>query len=405
MKKLLIFVLLLAVFTPAQAQSNILYATPNGSGSSTCSITNPCTFQRAHDLAGTGSVIQLVGTFPSILITKSGVTVRAAVLGDAVIDGSISGSHSRCLRVNDSNTFADNVVIENLVVRNCDSHGIIVRNSDGSIIRGNYVHDSVLERLRGEGWGSCIKGERGATNLLIENNRVERCNGEGIAVTMVGGATIRNNEVVNSYSVLLYIDNSYDVLSHDNILTCTGDAQFLRNGSRAKGITIGEESYSGWGAQLRDVSIIENTVTDCSTGIMAFQSDVGGTLTDVLIDNNIIPSGTKLPLSIDASKCSNVVVSNNRIWINNIWVRCAGVILSGNVLYTDAPTNTPIVKTPTPVPTNTPVIKTPTNTPVIATAHPPTPTLTPTVRPTETAMPECELLYEFDNGQTLWLCP
>jgi parallel beta-helix repeat protein len=261
-------------------------------------------------------------------------------------------------------------------------------------IENNVVYHSILENgslsngviTCGDGsWGSGIKAERGSSNVVIRNNTVYETCGEGIAATMSQNVVIEGNTVYDNKQVNIYIDNSSNVQVLNNLSYCTGKV------NNPKGIALGEEYYSGWGAQLRDVTIAGNTVEKCSTGIMAFGSDVGGTLTNVLIDRNSVPSGASFAISIDHGTCSNVIVSNNLVWKTNIWVRCSGVQLINNTLSTSSPTP-PIIFTPTATQTSTPTVAIPTSTntstpePVLPTATA-TASIPPTLVPSATPLP------------------
>jgi hypothetical protein len=174
-----------------------------------------------------------------------------------------------------------------------------------------------------------------------------------------------------------------------------------------QGIALGEESYSGWGAQLDNVTITNNLIEGCGTGIMVFSSDVGGTTSNVTIDNNWVPSGIGFAISVDNGRCQNVSITNNKIWWTNIWVRCSGVQLSGNVLSTVTPT--PGVPPNTSVPptaTLPPTVIVPSATPIVPTDHPPTVTFTPTVIPTQTPQITDECIEIFrDSEFAFYACP
>lgn len=236
-------------------------------------------------------------------------------------------------------------------VRDCEvvgsySHAIKVVGHD-VIVENNNVHDSVRENgiypaCLNTRWGSGIKAERDSYNVVIQNNKVYHNCGEGIAATMSRNVIVQDNEVYDNHAVNIYVDNSSDV-------------QILRNQSycvnkKPHGIAMGEEAYSGWGARLRDIVISNNVVTNCKTGIASFISGVGGTLTNVDIANNLIPSGDLYGISLDNTLNNNVVLRGNT-YFNLPWIRnLVGVTLQGNT----------VISTPTPTKTNTP---TPTSTP------------------------------------------
>jgi len=344
----------------AQQAANTYYVSQTGNDANPCTLSAPCkTFNRAQNLAAAGDSIEMSGTFPPINITKS-ITVRGGTYNGA------GQSETICLKIN-----ADNVTVDGVTVINCKSHAIISFKAN-STIQNSTVMNSVLEnesRQLSSGWGSCIKGERGSSNLAIKNNRVEKCYGEGINITMTLGALVEGNTVIDAFSALYYIDNSPNIMVRGNYGTCTGDPLFNRGSSRPLGIALGEENYSGWGAQLHDITISGNTIQGCDKGIMAFGSI--GVLTNVTLSRNYIPTGVAHGIALDGTNNSNVLVEYNT-YFNQPWIRSnAGVTLIGNIIGTTPPaTSTPVTATTVPSGSSTP-----------------TQIVFPTATPTKTSMP------------------
>lgn len=249
-----------------------------------------------------------------------------------------------------SGSFVD---VSGCEVTGSKSHAVKITGHD-VIIDGVTVHDAITEggvypNCIQSQWGSGIKAERGSYNVTIRNSTVYHVCGEGIASTMSHDVTITGNTVYDNHpkAVNLYIDNSYKLVASTNTVYCT-------KAINPVGISIGEEFYNGWGAQLKDITITGNSVTGCSVGIMAFQSDVSGVLTNVTISNNYIPSAQSQAVSLDNTKNSNVLISNNQ-WYKSPWIRsAAGVTLTGNVFVGSA-TVTPSSTTKTPTRTKTPL--------------------------------------------------
>lgn len=345
----------------AQQAANTYYVvSQTGNDANLCTLSAPCkTFNRAQNLAVAGDTIEMSGTFPPIKITKS-LTVKGGTYNGA------GQSEAICLKID-----ADNVTVDGVTVINCTSHGIISFKAN-SVIQNSTVTNSVLEnssRQLSSGWGSCIKGERGASNLKVINNHIEKCYGEGVAITMTLGALVEGNTVIDAYSTLYYIDNSPNVVIRSNYATCTGDPLFNRGSSRPNGIMVGEEYYSGWGKQLHDITISSNTIQGCDKGIMALGSIA--VLTNVTLSRNYIPSGVAHGIALDGTSNSNVLVEYNT-YFNQPWIRSnTGVTLIGNLIGTTAPaTSTPITATTIPIGSPT---------------H--TQTLLPTASPTKTSIP------------------
>lgn len=391
--------------SPLQAASTY-YVSPTGNDSNLCTSAAPCkTFTRALNLTISGdTVIALAGTYnQQVTISKSGITLegRGAVLDTLTQNG---------IRVTST---ASNVIVRGFTVVHTKSHAIFVEGTN-VLIEGNTVYHSILENgtlsngvvTCGNGMmGSGIKAERGSSYVTFRNNISHDNCGEGIASTMSNNVVIEGNTSYDNQNVNIYIDNSYFVKVSNNLSYCT------KSGTRPTGIALGEEPYSGWGAQLHDIEISNNTIRDCDTGIMAFSSDVGGTLTNALFKGNYIPTGQAFALSLDNTKNVNVRIENNS-YFREPWIRSkTNVTLVGNVVGTVPPvtqsgssptatqTQTPKPVLPTTTQTQTPkpvlpiTTQTQTPQPVLPTstqtAVPVTPTSSPTLLiPTQTVTSE-----------------
>jgi hypothetical protein len=354
--------LTLGVFFSASASSASVpqmagityYVAVTGSDLNTCTQAAPCkSFNKAMSLAQAGDVISVMpGTYnQSLVISKSGITVAG---NGAVID--TTGTFG--IRVAST---AQNVVVRGFTVTRTNSHAIYVEGQFVTI-ENNVVYHSVLENgtlLNGVlscgngSWGSAIKVKVGGENVIIRNNEVFDNCGEGIAATRSVNVLIEGNRVYDNHSVNIYVDNSINTQVLNNHSFCAN-----RDTSP---IAVGEEYYDGWGAQLRDVVIKDNRIEGCQRAIIVYGSGVGGTLTNVLIDNNIVASGTgtKSVISLDNQSNSNVRITNNQLWKLNIWVRSpSGVTLSNNALYSAAEvTVTAKFRPPTQAPTAVPMIE------------------------------------------------
>ena len=363
------------------AASNTYYVSPSGRDSNPGSNTAPFkTFPKAVSMLQPGDTLQvLAGTYTETLTLSNSGTASApiSILGNGAI-------------VNMQGINANGIVVSGSYIRvsgfeviGATDFGILVTGQNVTI-ENNIVHDNVTRNGVGTcglstSWGSALKVKVGGQNTTIRNNTVYDNCGEGIAVTRGVTALVEGNTVSDSYGVNIYIDNSPYVNVRNNRSFCTGT--HLRDGNRATGIALGEESYSGWGAQLHDVFVSGNSITDCRTGVAAYESYVGGTLTNVTITNNYVPSGQKRGVSLQTLANQNVVVSYNTLF-NDIYVyQSAGVTLTGNTIGSAAPTPT---STNPPLPTNTtvPPSFTPSATLVPASptaTNPPLPTSTPVV--------------------------
>jgi parallel beta-helix repeat protein len=225
-------------------------------------------------------------------------------------------------------------------------------------VRNNIVHDNVTENGVGtcgiaDSYASALKVGVGGQNITIEGNTVYNNCGEGIAVTRGVNVVVKNNTVYDNFAPNIYVDNSPYTTVQDNLVYCTG-ARLRRDGKRPTAIGLGEEFYEGWGAQMHDVLVTGNTVRDCGKGIGAFDSEVGGTLTNVTITKNYIPSGDGRAISFTNELNKNVVISYNTLF-NEPWLdNPVGVTVIGNtIIGSSAPTATSVT-----VPTSTNVFPT-----------------------------------------------
>lgn len=204
-------------------------------------------------------------------------------------------------------------------------------------VSNNIVHNNVTENGTGgncgvrSSWSSALKVGAGGANITIENNTVYRNCGEGIAVTRGVNVVVRNNTVFDNFAPNIYVDNSPNTTIQNNLVYCTGSVMRL-DGKRPTAIGLGEEFYSGWGAQMHDILITGNTIKDCGKGIGAFASDVGGTFTNVTITENNLPSGQGRSITLGTSPNRNVVISNNVLYNAPYITDKAGVTVTGNTI-------------------------------------------------------------------------
>lgn len=327
--------------------SSTYYVSVMGNDVNDCSFVAPCkTFAKAITLAQPDDIVHVSpGVYSEqLVISKSSIIVE----GDGAV---INTSAQNGIRVTSA---AQNVRVSGFTVTGTTSNAIFVEGKFVTI-ENNIVHDAITENGLYPGcgsaqWGSSIKAGKGSSDVIIRGNQIFHNCGVGIAATMSQNVSISGNTVYDNYSVNVYIDNSHNVSIASNIVYCTKTA------NNPIGIALGEESYSGWGAQLRDVAISGNTVTNCSRGIMAFASNAGGTLTNVTIASNLIPSGQSKGLSLDNAKNINVSVIKN-VYYNEPWIRStAGVTLTQNVVGTQTQATVFVTSTASPLPSATTVL-------------------------------------------------
>jgi parallel beta-helix repeat protein len=292
----------------------------------------------------------LSGTYTERLsISKNGtstgvITVKPAPDQTVVIDGGnsidnvvyVTGSYIRAegFEVKNSTGYCVNIggtnnVAAKMTIHDCQGMGLY---TDGKYItlEENTVYMASLvnqARTMSSGWGSGIKVRVGGENISIINNTAYHNYGEGIAVTRGINTVVRGNKVYDNYSVNIYIDNSHDVVVEKNFSYCnplyTG---FEKSGRAADAYAIGEESYSGWGAQLANVTFKNNIGVKCYKGITYYGADVsGGGMKNIRILNNTFygGAGSSISLEYDAGTSGTVVANNifqqdiSKAWVAN----------------------------------------------------------------------------------------
>ena len=294
--------------------SSTYYVSPTGSDSNSGTVSAPFkTFSKAASTLAAGDVLRVTaGTYTE--------TLTLATLGTAGAPITVIGNgavlNMQGVKPNGITVSGSYIKVSGFEVIGATDFGILVTGRNVTV-ENNVVHDNVTRNGVGvcgisSSWGSAVKVRVGGENTTIRGNTVYDNCGEGIAVTRGVTALVENNTVSDSFGVNIYIDNSPFVTVQNNISYCTGT--HLRDGNRATGVALGEESYTGWGAQLHDILVSGNTITDCRTGIAAYESNVGGTLANVAILNNFIPSGEKRSISLQTLTNQNVLVSNNLIF-------------------------------------------------------------------------------------------
>ncbi|MBL8097725.1 MAG: right-handed parallel beta-helix repeat-containing protein [Anaerolineales bacterium] len=282
------------------------YVSSNGTENPECDISTPClNFEHAESLAQPGDTIYLTGSLESITITKSGqenapITIRGnnAILNGLIVNG-------------------DYIHVYNIEVVGADSHGILVQ-SKHILIQDSIVRNSVTENGENNqcgmeeeiSWGSGLKIRIGAEDVTLRGNKVFHNCGEGIAITRGVRILLENNIVGSNYSVGIYIDNSYEVVVKNNVVTC--DDTYLREDNRMSGIIVAGELYEGWGMQLHDIQILNNTVSGCYDNYASWTTDDESPTINLLIEGNISINSVRRSIDMD-SISENIVVSNNLV--------------------------------------------------------------------------------------------
>ncbi|MEP7103164.1 MAG: right-handed parallel beta-helix repeat-containing protein [Candidatus Dojkabacteria bacterium] len=320
--------------------TSIIYISPTGNDSNAGTQSAPYkTFAKAVSKLVPGTELQIMGgTYTEkLVINKSGNALQPVNVsnfnGQKVIIDMHNGSNSAITipngtsYVNVSNIEVQNVsaicvyfsgqnlTIRNLIVHNCTDHGLYV-DGQNILVSSNTVYKATTSnsaRTASSGWGSGIKLRVGADNVTIENNTSYNNYGEGIAATRAKNTTIRGNRVYDNFAVNIYIDNSINTTVNGNFMSCGTNTGFERDGKPASAVSIGEEYYDGWGAQLKNVTITNNVMAYCNHSINWFGADVtGGGLDTALIANNTMwgTIGSEITMANEPNNKSIRIVNN-----------------------------------------------------------------------------------------------
>ena len=315
------------------------YISPQGSDSNACTLAAPCqTFEKAMNLSQPGDTIHLLqGIYDQkLLISNNGVNV---VGEGAIINGANTGE-DLCVQIT-----GDNIVLDDITVENCQSHGIIVLG-DNVTVQNSTVTNSVLENYptgsMSGGWGSAFKSAQGASNVKFLNNQAYRNFGEGFVITKTMGAVLRGNVAYDNYSINFYPDNSSNVVLTENLSACSGNPSFNRDGHRPHGIALGEEVYSDWTTHPRNILVTQNVISGCDRGFLYWGTKVSdGGMRDVTVQNNTFYGNERdLSLAYEAGT-ENVVFSHN-IFSSNLapWVESlSGITFQENFWVGSLPTD------------------------------------------------------------------
>ncbi len=213
----------------------------------------------------------------------------------------------------------DNVTLNNLTIHHCYTHGILMFTKNITLTNSNVSYTNLVNQALQQGtqYGSAIKVAIGGENIRIEKNTVHHNYGEGIAVTRGKNVTVTNNVSYDNSPTNFYIDNSVNVTVDRNYSYCTGDPGFKKtDGTYPEGFSIGEEVYSGdWGSQLGNITVTNNIIDSCGSGILHWGSDFStGGLRGALVAHNTIWNARFEGIHFnDAPDTDNVVVANNII--------------------------------------------------------------------------------------------
>ena len=289
------------------------------------------TISKGISVLAPGDTLSIVkGNYPSFTINKSGTaSLPITIIGNGSV---ISGGQNA---INVTGSYLD---ISGFEAKDSVSHGIVI--SGKNINFSDFsVHDTVNENKSGSsctgsgGWGSGFKVYVGGENLNISNGQIFHNWGEGLAVTRGINVTVTNVVSYDNFSANIYLDNSKNVTLSRSFVYCTDNSSYYRSGQPASGILIGEENYSGWGAQLENLKIVNNIIFACR-GLSFYGAEVSpGGLVGALIAHNTISSvynnGRAISIAAEANN-SKIVIKNNIV--DGAVTTGTGITVSNNLM-------------------------------------------------------------------------
>lgn len=269
-----------------------------------------------------------------------------------VIDGSAATFNAKAPIVSISayKNVIEHIVFENIEVRNTTGRGISFLQepnpSPGNIIiRNNRIHDIAQRAVGGfgntvyiegneiwraamsnenqsygtQGWPGVIQTARGyneptgiyeyCKNIVVKNNLIHQCWGEGIIMDSTLGGEISHNKIYDVFSVYIYVGTSKDIVINGNHIFRT-TAIYDRKDKIlpvANGISFASELHT-WGPEQVPITIeslmISNNLIDNAGKGVSFWFDRGNTYTsnsykNISILHNVLRNLQHTPIHID----------------------------------------------------------------------------------------------------------
>lgn len=336
MRKLVFLISCLVYFnTTTIVAATTFFVSPAGNDSNNGSEATPFkTISKGISVVQAGDTLEVAsGIYSNFSVSKS---------GDAGYPITIRGNNSIITNVQTAiNLSGSYLKVSGFEVSNTTSHAVLI--SGKNITFSDFIiHNSVLENMGSNdscsgsgGWGSGLKVMLGGENITLQNGKIYQNCGEGLGITRAKNILIRNLVAYDNFSVNYYLDNSINVVLENSLSYCTSDARYYRNNNPAAGILIGEESYTGWGAQLINLTIKNNIISGCAP-LSFYGAEVSpGGLKGANISNNTLhnlktTSGRGIHIATEIDN-RDIIITNN---IAGGTVTTASFITSSNNLAT-----------------------------------------------------------------------
>ncbi|MGZ8867431.1 MAG: right-handed parallel beta-helix repeat-containing protein [Thermoanaerobaculia bacterium] len=342
--RLLTAIAVSALFFPGVAGAATHYVATNGNDAAIGSISAPFrTITKGAGVARPGDTVSIRGGVYNEIVKASAkgtaaarITIQSYPGEKAIIDGTGTASATDLVQlgsaeyldftgfeVRNSNRLgisgwgSKNVRILNNTVHHSLRGGIYVGHSSfGNVyditIADNTVYNNVLENQNHNmngGWAQSISVQY-ADRATIARNRVYQNDGEGIVLVLSDNSVVEANEVSDSFSVGIYLDNAQYSRVEGNFVYSSGNSRYFRDGFPASGIATANESYSA-SNPLTNLTITNNIVVDTRYGFYYGAFEAGGGLKNTTIANNTFYKARASMVWLEADAHSNNAVQNN----------------------------------------------------------------------------------------------
>lgn len=362
MKKtsIIFFLRLLPAFVFLQLNAtNIFVSTTGNDNTGDGTLVNPyATIERACKDVGPGDFIYLRGGIysgiqhkinpanPSQYGTSTNpVTIKNYNNEEVILDGTnvnLNTNAGLLMIANWNNQAMTYFIVEGLTVRNSSQRGISYYNVENLIIRNCRVHDIQLRGIGGWGhyvtiennevYNAGLVNENGAsgsggwpmmiygavdydsgdpsTNLIIKNNYVHNCWGEGMGPGHKSSdVTIESNTIRDVFSVGIYIDKATSTTIRGNYLYAT-DSTYYRFDRPFTAISwANEENFAGGALPVQDIKIYNNLIAGTGKGINYWHddsnSDANNSYHNITVVYNTIVDVTDYAVSLDEVPAGN----------------------------------------------------------------------------------------------------
>ena len=338
------------------ASAATYYVAPTGNDAANGSISTPFrTISKGAATARPGDVVNVRGGVYNEIVRASvkgtadaRITIQSHPGETAVIDGNGTAAATDLVQLGSAEYLdfkgfevrnatrlaiagwgSKNLRILNNKVHHAYKGGIYVGHSGFGTtyditIDGNTVYNNATENqyhTMNGGWGQSISVQY-VDRATISNNRVYQNDGEGIVVLLSDNVLVTKNEVSDSFSVGIYLDNAQSTTVDGNFVYSTNDSRYFRGGHPAAGISMANESYSS-ANPLSANRIVNNIVVNSKWGLHYGNYEAGGGVKNTVVSNNTFHRATVAMVWFDADAHSGNTVQNN------IFAQSGGGVMHG----------------------------------------------------------------------------